>query len=126
MLASLFGAIALLLAGAGTYGLLAYLVVQRRREIGIRMALGAYPIDVARLIARQIFGVTMCGLATGLGAALLAASAMRPLLYGVPPRDPASLASAAVFMALIAAAATAVPMVEAIHVEPSEALRLEN
>ncbi len=125
-LASLFGGIAMLLAGAGMYGLLAYVVVQRRREIGVRMALGAKPRQVVTLIARQISAATVCGIASGLGAAWLAASAMQPLLYNVSPRDPGCFLEAAIFVAVAAAAATLVPALEAIQIEPAETLRLEN
>ena len=125
-LASLFAGVAMLLAGVGTYGLLAYAVVQRRREIEIRMALGAYPIDVVILIARQTLVIMVSGLVIGFGAALLAGSAVRPLLYGVSPWDPRSFATAALFVVVIGAGATVIPTLDATQVEPSETLRLEN
>ncbi len=108
-LASLFGAMATLLAGIGTYGLLAYAVTQRRREIGIRMALGAQPADVAKLIARQTFAMTVTGIIAGLAAAFLTGPAIRSLLYGISPQDPTALAAAAIFVVLIASTATIGP-----------------
>ncbi len=124
-LASLFGAMATLLAGIGTYGLLAYAVTQRRREIGIRMALGAQPAQVAKLIARQTFAMSAAGIITGLGAALLAGPAIRSLLYGISPQDPRALAAAAIFVGLIAIGATIGPASQAVQVQPAETLRIE-
>ena len=122
-LASLFGGIAALLAGVGIYGLLAYAVAQMRREIGIRMALGARPIDVAGLTARQTLGMAAFGIAAGLGATMAAGPLVRSLLYGILPWDPESLTVAVVFVAIVAAAATAIPAVRAAHIEPASALR---
>jgi putative ABC transport system permease protein len=122
-LASLFGGIAALLAGVGIYGLLAYAVAQRRREIGIRMALGARPIDVARWTARQILGMAAFGIAAGLGATMAAGPLVRSLLYGIAPWDPESLAVAVMFVAIVAAAATAMPALRAAHIEPASALQ---
>lgn len=124
-LASLFGATATLLAGIGTYGLLAYTVRQRRREIGIRMALGARPAHVAKLIAVQTSVMTIGGVMIGLGAALLTGPAIRSLLYGISPQDPTVLAGAGIFVGLIAVVATIGPALEAIQIEPSETLRTE-
>jgi predicted permease len=126
VLASLFGVIATLLVAAGTYGLLAYTVTQRRREIGIRMALGARPAHVARLIGKQTIVMTACGVLAGMGAALLAGRAIRTLLYGISPEDPPSLIAAVVFIALTAALATVLPVLDAMDTEPAEALRAEN
>jgi predicted permease len=122
-LASIFGALAALLAAVGLYGLLAYAVAQRTREIGIRMALGARPESILGLMGRQALLMVACGIATGLGAAVLAAPAVRGLLYGVAANDAATLLAAASFVALIAALAVAVPIARAVRVEPSVALR---
>ena len=124
-LASLFGAMATLLAGIGTYGLLAYAVTQRRREIGIRMALGARPVQVTRLVAVQTFAMTGAGIMAGLITAWLAEPAMRSLLYGVSPQDPISLTAAAIFVLLVATAATIGPAFEATQIQPAETLRTE-
>jgi len=122
-LAAIFGSFAALLAAAGLYGLLALAVEQRRREIGIRMALGARPSDVGGMLARQAGALVAAGLVTGLGAALLAGRWARPLLYGVGPWDPLSLALAAVLVSVASAAATAIPAARATRVQPATALR---
>jgi predicted permease len=124
-LASLFGAMATLLAGIGTYGLLAYAVTQRRREIGIRMALGAQPAQVAKLIAGQTFAMAATGIIAGLVAAVLIGPAMRSLLYGISPQDPAALAGAAIFVVVIAIAATIGPVADAVQIQPAETLRID-
>ena len=124
-LASLFGGIAALLVGVGIYGLLAYVVAQRRREIGIRMALGAQPSQIGKLIARQTLVMMGTGIIAGLGAAFAAGHAIRSLLYGVSPQDPKSLIAAVIFVALTAAAGTIIPAVRAARVDPMVALRYE-
>jgi ABC-type antimicrobial peptide transport system permease subunit len=124
-LASLFGGIAALLVGVGIYGLLEYVVTQRRREIGIRMALGAQPMQIGKLIAGQTLGMTAAGTMLGLGAALAAGHALRSLLYGISPQDPRSLIAAMIFVALIAAAGTILPAIRATRVDPMVALRYE-
>jgi predicted permease len=122
-LASIFGTIAALLTAVGLYGLLAYVVAQRRREIGIRMALGAQTVDIGVLVGRQALAMVAGGLVLGLGAAAAAAQWMRSLLYGIAPSDPRSLAAAVVFVALVAAVAIAIPVARATHIEPAAALR---
>ncbi len=124
-LTSLFGAIAALLAGIGIYGLLAYVVTERQREIGIRMALGARPRHIAQLIGAQTLIVAAMGAAAGLGLALIAAPALRSLLYGISPEDPKSLAVAAFFIACTVALSTLFPVVRAIRTEPAQTLRQE-
>ena len=122
-LASIFGALAALLAAIGIYGLLAYAVAQRRREIGIRMALGARPADIGEMIGRQALAMVVLGVALGVGAALIIAPWMRALLYGIAPSDPLSLMAAALFVAIVAGAATVIPASDAVRIEPSAALR---
>jgi predicted permease len=124
-LASLFGAMATLLAGIGTYGLLAYAVTQRRREIGIHMALGAQPVHVAKLIGAQTFAMAASGISAGLGAALVAGRFIRSLLYGISPQDPTALAGAGAFVVLIAFAATIGPVLNAVQTPAAETLRVE-
>jgi predicted permease len=126
VVASLFGAIAALLVGVGTYGLLAYAVMQRRREIGIRIALGAQPRHVATLIGKQTVAMVVGGILAGLGAALLAGRGVRALLYGISPQDPQSLLAAVLLVALTAALATVFPVLNATGTEPAETLRAEN
>jgi putative ABC transport system permease protein len=123
--ASIFGTIAALLTAVGLYGLLAYVVAQRRREIGIRMALGAQTVDIGVLLGRQALAMVAGGMVLGLGAAAAAPQWMRSLLYGVAPSDPSSFIAAAVFVALVAAVATAIPLARATHIEPAAVLRQE-
>jgi predicted permease len=128
-LASLFATIALVLTAVGLYGLLAYVVAQRRREIGIRMALGAQTVDIGVLVGRQTLAMVVGGIVVGLAAAVASAQWMRSLnvvLYGVTPSDPRSLAAAAAFVALVAAVAIAIPLARATHIEPAAALRQQN
>jgi len=124
-LASLFGLLAAVLAALGIYGLLSYAVAQRRREIGIRMAVGAGPGHIARMIGRQALTLAGWGVAAGLIAAWEAAPAIRSLLYGVTPSDGVSLGAAAAFVLLVTAVATAIPAARATRVEPASALRDE-
>jgi predicted permease len=124
-LTALFGGAAALLVSVGIYGLLAYVVTQRRREIGVRMALGAEPAQIGKLIARQTFAMTLVGIIAGLVAAFAVAPAIRSLLYAVSPQDPRSLVAAVILVALTVAAGTIIPAVRATRVEPMVALRYE-
>jgi predicted permease len=124
-LASLFGLLAAVLAALGIYGLLSYAVAQRRREIGIRMAVGARPGDIARMIGRQSLTMVALGVAAGMAAAWETAPAIRSLLYGVAPADGISLGAAAGFVLVVSALATAIPAGRAMRVEPASALRDE-
>jgi predicted lysophospholipase L1 biosynthesis ABC-type transport system permease subunit len=123
ILASIFGLFAALLAAVGLYGLLAYAVAQRQREIGIRMALGAQPQAIASLVGGQALILVAIGVALGLAGALFLAPMAGALLYGVGPTDPASLAAAALLVALVAALAAFVPAARAARVDPAVALR---
>jgi predicted permease len=125
-LASAFGALAAVLAAIGIYGLLAYVVAQRQREIGIRMALGARPSDIGQMIGGQALAMVAAGVALGVGASLGIAPLLKSLLYGVAPSDLVSLSLAALFVAAIAAAATAIPVRHATRIDPASALRQEN
>jgi putative ABC transport system permease protein len=124
-LASLFGLLAAMLAALGIYGLLAYSVAQRRREIGIRMAVGARPGDIARMIGRQALAMVAVGTVAGLAAAWELAPAIRSLLYGVAPSDGVSLGAAAAFVIAVSALGAAIPAGRATRVEPAAALRDE-
>jgi predicted permease len=124
-LASLFGGVAVLLVGVGIYGLLGCVVTQRRREIGIRIALGAQLADIGKLIARQTLAMTAAGVIPGLAAALAAGRAIHSLLYGISPQDPKSLIAAAIFVALTTAVGTTFPAIRAARVDPMLALRYE-
>ena len=122
-LAATFGAFASFLAAAGIYGLLAFAVEQRRREIGIRMALGARPGQIGTMLGREAAMLLAAGLAAGLAATLLLASSLRALLYGIAPTDPVSMAAAAVLMISVGAAATLIPARRATGIAPAAALR---
>src|SRR5580692_601386 len=128
-LASLFlgvlGVIAMLLAGVGLYGVMAYSVSQRTREIGIRMALGADPKGVLRMVMRRGLLLALSGIAAGLAIALAGTPLIAPLLYHVSPLDPVSIAGAALFLLVVAALASLIPALRATRVDPIRALRQE-
>ena len=124
-LSSFFGALALVLACIGLYGLLSYEVARRRRELGIRMALGAAHADVLRLIVGQGIRVVAIGLALGIGLALLSTRLISSLLYGVRPTDAATLAVASLGLVVVAFLATYIPARRAMRVDPMVALRYE-
>ena len=125
LMSSFFGSLVLLLAGVGLFGLMSYAVAQRRREIGIRMALGADRLRVVRDVVRDGLTVTLAGLAVGVVAALAAVRVVRTLLFGVTPQDPLTLAGAAASLIAIAILACAVPASRAARVDPVIALRGE-
>jgi len=128
MLMQLFGAFAgltLLLAAVGTYGMLSYLVTQRRAEIGIRMALGASREAVLYSVMAHGLTLALIGLAAGLGAAVMLTRLMQALLFEVSPSDPATLAGVAALIMVVAAVASLVPAVRATRVDPMVALRDE-
>jgi putative ABC transport system permease protein len=124
-LLSIFAGLALLLAGLGVAGVLAYLVSRRRREIGIRMALGASRAHVLGLVLRRGMTYAGAGIAAGVAAAFFLTRLMEGLLYGVAPRDPVTFAAAALALLGIALVASAVPAFRASRVDPLEALRAE-
>ncbi len=125
LLVTLFAGAALLLAAIGTYGVLAYGVGLRRREIGVRAALGATPRGVLLLILRQGALLSGLGTAIGLAAALGVTRLMSGLLFGVGPRDIAVLASAAAILVGVSLLASGLPAWRAARISPSEALRAE-
>jgi putative ABC transport system permease protein len=120
-----FGAIALLLAAIGIYGVVAYGVTQRLREFGIRSALGATRREVTRLVVWQGMSMAVAGSAVGLVLALAAAGVMSNLVYGVAPRDAASLVGATCILFLVAALASYFPARRAASVDPAVTLRAE-
>jgi len=124
-LLGLFAATALTLAAVGIYGVLSYLVSQRTREIGIRMAVGAGPGEVVRLILGRGLGLALAGVAIGLVAAFAASRVMGSLLYQVQPRDPATFITVPAVLMLVAIVASLLPALRATRVNPIVALRTE-
>jgi predicted permease len=120
-----FAGLALLLASIGIYGVLSYLVTQRRREIGVRMALGATASTVVGMVLRRGLALTGAGLVVGLVAAMLGTRAMKTMLYGVDAIDPATFGGVAAVLCAIAALACWVPAVRAARVDPIVVLRDE-
>ena len=125
MLFSIFAAGALLLAGLGIYGVLSYVVGQRTREVGIRMALGAQKTDVVRDVLRDGARMTLPGIAIGVLAALGLARLMSAILFGVTPTDVVTFASVAVLLCAVAMMACYVPARRAAALDPMQALRTE-
>ncbi len=124
-LASGFGLVALLLAAVGIYGVLAYSVAGRTREIGIRMALGSSRQGAMLLVIKQAAAMALAGLALGLAGAWPAGRAVKAFLFGVPPFDPLTLTLAALLLLTVCTAAAAIPAYRATQVDPIEALRTE-
>jgi predicted permease len=118
-----FAVFAVVIAAVGLFGVLAYSVAQRSREIGVRSALGAPPLAIVGLVVRQALWVTAAGVITGLALAAVTMRALSTFLYGVKPRDPASFAAVAALLLLVAALATVVPARRAANVDPLKVLR---
>lgn len=124
-LSGFFGFLAALLAAIGLYGVMSYMVIQRTKEIGIRMAIGAERADVLRMILREATVLTVAGLVIGTGLALASAQAAKSLLFGLKPRDPLTLLIAVVTLSAVAALASFLPAYRASKLDPLTALRYE-
>jgi putative ABC transport system permease protein len=125
MLVGLFAALGLLLAAVGLYGVLSFLVAQQTREIGVRMALGARPRDIALQVQKHV-GIWMgIGVAMGLAGSFALARAIRGLLFEISPTDPISLVAAVTVLVVTAALAAWIPSSRAARVDPAIALRSE-
>lgn len=125
LLVGVFAGAALLLAMAGIFGVLAYSVARRTREIGVRIALGASTGNVLRLVLRQALITTVIGVAVGLAGSALLTRTMRSLLFEVSPDDPVTLAGVALLLLLVALLASYIPARRATRVDPIVALRYE-
>jgi ABC-type antimicrobial peptide transport system permease subunit len=125
LLSGFFGALAALLAVIGLYGVITYITTMRRKEIGIRMALGASRQNVVGIVLRQTLILLALGVGIGVGLAVAATRGARALLYGLQPGDPVSLLLAALFLATVALAASYWPAYRATKVDPMSALRYE-
>ncbi|MEO8431939.1 MAG: ABC transporter permease [Acidobacteriota bacterium] len=125
VLLTIFGSVALLLATLGVYGVLSQLVAERRREIGIRLTLGAQRSDVFRLVARRGLGLTAAGILLGIAGAVIVTRSLGALLYEISPTDPLTFAALAVVMAGVSFLATAIPARRATRVDPIRTLRAD-
>jgi len=124
-LASGFGILATLLAAIGLYGVMAYTVTRRTREIGIRMALGAKRGDVAWMVMREVLVLLVIGLVIGVPASFALSRLIQAQLYGIKPADSATLVAAILAIAAVASLAGYLPGRRATRVDPMQALRYE-
>lgn len=122
---SLFGALALLLIVVGLYGLMAYSVVRRTREIGIRMAVGSQPAGIMRLVLNESLLLVLFGVTVGIPGAVALMKATSSMLFGLSPADPVGFAMAALVLTITGIAASAAPAWRAAHLDPVSALRVE-
>ena len=125
LLLGIFAGVALILAAIGTYGMLSYLVTERRREIGIRVALGASSGGIVRLVLRQGLTLTFAGIAAGFIGALALARVTQSLLFGVSPSDPTTYVAVAAVIVGVALLACMIPAQRAMRVDPLVAIRNE-
>jgi len=124
-LSALFGGLAAVLAGIGLYGALDFAVKARRREVGVRVALGASPLRVVRLLSRETLLLVAAGALAGIAVYAVSARWIRQVLYDVAPSDPKALGSALLFIALVAWLAVVFPLWRAARIDPASALRHE-
>jgi len=118
-------ALALILASVGTYGVMSYVVGQRTNEIGIRMALGARPVEIMAMVLREVFSVVGAGIVVGLIGSIAGSKVMKDLVVGVAPFDPATYVGVSLLLALVAVTACYMPVRRAMRVDPVLALRYE-
>jgi putative ABC transport system permease protein len=125
ILLGLFALLAMILAATGIYGVMSYSVAQRTQEIGVRMALGARPLDVMRLVVQQGMILALIGVAVGVAGALALTRVMSSLLFGITQRDPFTFVVVAILLIVVAFIACFVPARRATKVDPLVALRYE-
>jgi predicted permease len=125
ILSTSFGVVALLLCCVGLYGVMAFDVAARNREIGVRLALGASPASILMSVLRQAALVAALGLTAGLALALSSSESLKGLLFGLPPRDPVTLVGACLMLAVTAAAAVLIPARRAAQIDPVRVLRAD-
>jgi putative ABC transport system permease protein len=125
MLLSIFGGLALVLASVGIYGVISFAVSQRTREIGVRMALGARPADVLRMVLREGMTLVAAGVVLGVAAALMLTRLLEGMVYGVQVRDPLIFALVNLLMVAVSLAACYIPARRATRIDPLVALRYE-
>jgi predicted permease len=124
-LVALFGALALTLAAIGVYGVMSLLVSERTQEVGVRLALGAHPSDVLKMLVAQATRLAVIGVSVGVGLSLLVMPLLRHQLYAVEPRDPMTLAGVPAVLIAVALLAALIPARRAMRVDPVKALRYE-
>ena len=124
VLLATFGALAVVLGAIGIYGVMAYAVVQRTREIGVRSALGATPRDVLSLVIGEALVLAVVGVTLGIVGAVALTGLLRSQLYAISPTDPATFAAAALGLVVVAVLAAGLPAVKAMRVDPAQVLRV--
>jgi putative ABC transport system permease protein len=125
VLVSIFGALALLLAAIGVYGVMSLLVSERTQEVGVRLALGAQPGSVLKMLVAQAMRFALIGIGAGIAISLLLMPLLRNQLYAVQPRDPITLTGVPAVLLVVAILAALIPAHRAMKVNPVEALRYE-
>ena len=125
LLFGMFAVAALVMAAIGVYGVAAYAIAQRTKEIGIRVALGADRAEVSRLVLSQSLWSTVSGIGVGIAIAAMATRLVASMVYGVVPLDPVTFAGTAVVLIGIALGATYMPLRRAVRIDPLVALRYE-